>query len=56
MLIGDGERRAELEAYAARVGARAIFAGWETDLKSVYAALDVVCLTSFNEGSAAAMA
>jgi len=32
-----------------------IFTGWETDLKSVYAALDVVCLTSHNEGSPVAL-
>ena len=55
VLVGDGERRAELEAYAARLELPAVFAGWETDLKAVYAALDVVCLTSFNEGSPVAV-
>lgn len=55
VLVGDGERRAELEAYAATLGVPVVFAGWETDLKAVYAALDVVCLTSFNEGSPLAL-
>ncbi len=51
VLVGDGERRAELEAYAAQLGVPVVFAGWEMDQRSVYAALDVVCLTSLNEGS-----
>lgn len=55
VLVGDGDRRGELEDYAAACGVSAVFAGWETDLKSVYAALDVVCLTSFNEGSPVAL-
>jgi glycosyltransferase involved in cell wall biosynthesis len=55
VVVGDGERRAELEAYAARAGVPAIFAGWESDLPAVYAALDVVCLTSLNEGSPVAL-
>ncbi|MDE3074163.1 MAG: glycosyltransferase family 4 protein [Chloroflexota bacterium] len=54
-VIGDGERRAELEAYAKAHGARVIFTGWETDLPEVYAALDAVCLTSLNEGSPVAL-
>lgn len=55
VVVGDGERRADLEAYAAKLGLPAAFAGWETDLRAVYAALDVVCLTSFNEGSPLAL-
>ncbi|MBV9119358.1 MAG: glycosyltransferase family 4 protein [Chloroflexi bacterium] len=55
VLVGDGERRAELEAYAAAKGVGVVFAGWESDLPSVYAALDVVCLSSFNEGSPVAL-
>lgn len=51
VVVGDGERRAELEAYAAGLGLQVVFAGWEMDQKAVYAALDVVCLTSLNEGS-----
>src|SRR5262249_1251939 len=55
VLVGDGERRHELQTYAAKLELPAIFAGWETDLRSVYAALDVVCLTSLNEGSPLAL-
>ncbi len=55
VVIGDGARRAELEHYAKEVGGPATFTGWETDLASVYAALDVICLTSFNEGSPVAL-
>ena len=51
VLMGDGERRVEIEAYAAKLDAPVVFAGWETDQRAVYAALDVVCLTSLNEGS-----
>jgi glycosyltransferase involved in cell wall biosynthesis len=55
VVVGDGERRAELEAYAAALGVPVVFAGWESDLPAVYAALDVVCLTSLNEGSPVAL-
>lgn len=51
VVVGDGERRAELESYAARLGVPVVFAGWQMDQRAVYAALDVVCLTSLNEGS-----
>jgi glycosyltransferase involved in cell wall biosynthesis len=53
LIIGDGERRAELEALARRDGpaGRVHFLGWRRDLERVYADLDVVALTSANEGS-----
>lgn len=53
LVIGDGERRGELEAVAARpgLGGRVRFLGWRSDLARVYADLDVVTLTSTNEGS-----
>jgi glycosyltransferase involved in cell wall biosynthesis len=53
VLIGDGERRAELQAYAAGRDVPVIFGGWEPNslAPAYYAALDVACLTSFNEGS-----
>lgn len=52
-VIGDGERRAELERLAAGMGlgGRVVFTGWRSDLHAVYAALDVLTLTSFNEGT-----
>jgi glycosyltransferase involved in cell wall biosynthesis len=53
LIIGDGERRAELEALSERLGlaGRTHFLGWRRDLDRVYADLDVVVLTSRNEGS-----
>lgn len=57
LVVGDGERRAELEAAArARgLGSRVRFLGWRNDLDRVYADLDVVMLTSMNEGSPVAL-
>ena len=52
VLIGDGERRAELVALAEALGLseRLRFAGWVTDMLPVYSALDVLVLCSLNEG------
>jgi glycosyltransferase involved in cell wall biosynthesis len=57
VLVGDGERRAELEALAAALGLadRVYFLGWRGDMQHVYADLDVVALTSRNEGSPVAL-
>jgi glycosyltransferase involved in cell wall biosynthesis len=57
LVVGDGERRADLEALAERLGIRGavVFLGWRRDLVSVYADLDVVALTSLNEGSPVAL-
>jgi len=53
LVVGDGELRAELEAYVAELGLaeRAIFTGWRRDLPRIYADLDVVALSSLNEGT-----
>jgi glycosyltransferase involved in cell wall biosynthesis len=53
IVIGDGHLRAELEAYAADLGlADAVtFAGTLDDPENFYPALDVVALTSLNEGT-----
>lgn len=53
LVVGDGERRAELEALARRLGlARSVaFLGWRADLPAIYRDVDVVALTSRNEGS-----
>jgi glycosyltransferase involved in cell wall biosynthesis len=53
LVIGDGERRAELEAFVNGHGLRehVRFVGWRADMPRVYADLDVVALTSRNEGS-----
>jgi glycosyltransferase involved in cell wall biosynthesis len=53
LVVGDGERRAELEALVARLAlGRAVhFLGWRRDLPAIYRDVDVVALTSRNEGS-----
>ncbi len=53
VIIGDGERRAELEALARQRGLEGAvrFTGWRADLAAIYADLDCVCLTSRNEGT-----
>jgi len=53
VVVGDGELRVELEARAQELGLaeRVRFTGWVRQMASVYAALDVVALTSLNEGT-----
>ena len=53
VVVGDGELRAELERTAAEreLSDRVHFLGWRRDLDVVYADLDVVTLTSINEGT-----
>jgi len=53
LVVGDGERRRELEAMAGELGlgASVRFLGWRRDLERVYADAWVVTLTSRNEGS-----
>ena len=57
VVVGDGERRAELERLAGNAGMndRIHFLGWRADLERIYADLDVVVLTSRNEGSPVAL-
>ncbi len=57
ILVGDGELRAELDDLARQrqIGDRVRFLGWRADLDRVYAGLDVVVLTSRNEGSPVAL-
>ena len=52
-IIGDGELRAELEEFAQKLNLGSVveFNGWQKDLSEVYANLDIVCLTSINEGT-----
>ena len=53
LVVGDGELREEIEAYARDLGldGRVLFTGWRQDLPRLYADLDVVALTSINEGT-----
>ena len=52
-VVGDGELRRDLEGYTDRLGIKAQvnFLGWQDDLVNVYSRLDVVALTSMNEGT-----
>jgi glycosyltransferase involved in cell wall biosynthesis len=53
VVIGDGALRAKLEQLAASLGLKedVIFAGSRRDVEDVYPALDIVALTSLNEGT-----
>jgi glycosyltransferase involved in cell wall biosynthesis len=53
LIVGDGERRHDLEQLVDHLGLKASvrFLGWRRDLARVYADLDVVALSSLNEGS-----
>lgn len=57
VIVGDGECRAALETLAARLnlGGHVHFLGWRADLDRIYADLDLVALTSKNEGSPVAL-
>lgn len=57
VLVGDGECREQLERLVDAQGLRAVchFLGWRSDLARIYAGLDVVTLTSRNEGSPVAL-
>jgi glycosyltransferase involved in cell wall biosynthesis len=52
VVAGDGPLRTSLEEQASRlVGNKVQFLGWVDDLANLYAALDIVALTSLNEGT-----
>jgi glycosyltransferase involved in cell wall biosynthesis len=57
VIVGDGVLRESLEKVAndLRIGSSVRFAGWKHDLASVYGAMDVVALTSRNEGTPVAL-
>ncbi len=57
LVVGDGELRQALEQQTAALGlADAVrFLGWRADIDRLYADLDVVALTSRNEGSPVAL-
>jgi len=62
-IIGDGETRADLEAICKESGIAfstqndpshpypLVFTSWRSDVDAINAGLDIVCLTSFNEGT-----
>lgn len=53
IIVGDGELRSDLEKYANEIGIaeQVIFYGWERNIQKVYADLDILVLTSNNEGT-----
>lgn len=53
LVIGDGKLREELEKYSYEIGLgdSVKFLGWRKDLGPIYADLDIVALTSLNEGT-----
>lgn len=53
VVVGDGELRAEIEAQVEALGLRdsVVFTGWIQDVAPVYADLDVLAISSLNEGT-----
>ncbi len=52
VIVGDGELREELESEVNTLGLNnVIFTSWQKDVDVVNAGLDIVCLTSKNEGT-----
>ncbi len=57
LVIGAGDRDAELKARALSLGLaqRMVWLGWRRDLPELYTAMDVVALTSHDEGTPVAL-
>jgi glycosyltransferase involved in cell wall biosynthesis len=57
LLVGDGELRGSIEHAIRDAGLheRVIVTGWERDQARIYADVDIVCLTSRNEGTPVAL-
>ena len=57
LVVGDGDLRPEIEAGARRLNLmpRMIFTGWRYDLPRVYSDLDVLAMSSDNEGTPIAL-
>lgn len=52
IIVGDGELRTDLEAYAEELKINnVIFTSWQKKVDIVNAGLDIICLTSKNEGT-----
>jgi glycosyltransferase involved in cell wall biosynthesis len=50
VVAGEGELLPELRNQLSELGERVHFLGWRSDVETIYAAADVVALTSDNEG------
>jgi len=57
LVVGDGELRAELEAQVRALDLQhsVFFTGWLREPARIYADIDIVCLTSRNEGTPVAL-
>jgi glycosyltransferase involved in cell wall biosynthesis len=55
LVVGGGDLEDEIREQARSLGDRVVFAGWRRDLAAVYAACDIVALTSNNEGTPVAV-
>ncbi|BBO67038.1 hypothetical protein DSCA_09680 [Desulfosarcina alkanivorans] len=53
IIVGDGELRRPLELYSLEMGLKdhVVFYGWEKNIPMIYADLNVLALTSLNEGT-----
>jgi glycosyltransferase involved in cell wall biosynthesis len=53
LIVGDGDDRSALEKLSGDLGlrGRCRFLGWRADMSEIYAAVDVVALSSLNEGA-----
>lgn len=53
VVVGDGERRAELEEQMSELGiaSQVHFVGWQQNLPRIYADLDAIVISSNNEGT-----
>lgn len=53
ILVGSGELKGDLETYSTKIGIsdHTIFYGWEKNIPMIYADLDILALTSLNEGT-----
>jgi GT2 family glycosyltransferase/glycosyltransferase involved in cell wall biosynthesis len=53
LLVGDGEERQQLEDYTDRLDIRenVVFYGWEENIAMIYADIEILALTSLNEGT-----
>jgi glycosyltransferase involved in cell wall biosynthesis len=51
VIVGDGEERANLEAEARDLGGAVIFTGWQQQVEVIYSDLDLLVISSLNEGT-----
>ncbi|MBU4487657.1 MAG: glycosyltransferase, partial [Candidatus Omnitrophica bacterium] len=53
LIVGDGELKADLVRLARNIGVYGdlVFTGWRKDIDALYKVMDIVTLTSLNEGT-----